>query len=68
MATPDTDNPGNVTGWLADDNFVVRGAPNLIDFMARVEKFLTEHPNGRYEPLGQDPLPGSIAIVRIVCN
>jgi dipeptidyl aminopeptidase/acylaminoacyl peptidase len=39
-------------------------APNRMDFMARVERFLAKHLGGRYEPLEGDRIPGSSAIVR----
>jgi len=41
-------------------------APNRMDFMARVEKFLAEHLGGRYEPMRGERIEGSSAIVREV--
>jgi hypothetical protein len=40
--------------------------PNNMDFMARAEKFLTEHLGGRYEPMQGERIEGSSAIVREV--
>ena len=39
---------------------------NLIDFTARVERFLAEHLGGRYEPMAEERMPGSTAVVRVI--
>jgi hypothetical protein len=33
-----------------------------------VEKFLAEHLGGRYEPMAEDLVPGSTAVVRVIGN
>jgi dipeptidyl aminopeptidase/acylaminoacyl peptidase len=62
-------NGGGATYVLYPDegHGLVRPA-NLIDFIARVEKFFAEHLGGRYEPMPGDSVPGSTAVVRIIGN
>jgi acetyl esterase/lipase len=60
-------NEGVVTYVLYPDegHGFVRPA-NIIDFVARTEKFLAEHLGGRYEPMTAERVAGSTAVVRVV--
>jgi dipeptidyl aminopeptidase/acylaminoacyl peptidase len=60
-------NGGAVTYVLYPDegHGFVRPA-NIIDFVARTEKFLAEHLGGRYEPMTEDRKAGSTAVVRVI--
>ncbi|MBV8362472.1 MAG: S9 family peptidase [Deltaproteobacteria bacterium] len=60
-------NGGAVTYVLYPDegHGFVRPA-NIIDFVARTEKFLAEHLGGRYEPMTEDRIAGSTAVVRVI--
>jgi dipeptidyl aminopeptidase/acylaminoacyl peptidase len=62
-------NSGSAISVLYPDegHGLVRPA-NGIDFIARVEKFLSEHLGGRYEPMAEDSVPGSTAVVRVIGN
>jgi dipeptidyl aminopeptidase/acylaminoacyl peptidase len=62
-------NGGGVTYVLYPDegHGLVRPA-NLIDFMARLEKFLAEYLGGCYEPMAEERMPGSMAVVKVIGN
>ncbi len=49
-----------------DEGHVLVRPANNQDFMTRVEKFLAEHLGGRYEPLEDERIEGSSAVVRVI--
>jgi dipeptidyl aminopeptidase/acylaminoacyl peptidase len=62
-------NDGHVTYVLyRDEGHGFARVPNRLDFAAREEKFLADNLGGRYEPMTQERMPGSTAVVKVIGN
>ncbi len=62
-------NHGSVTYVVyTDEGHGFARPPNRLDFSAREEKFLADHLGGRCEPMTEEKMAGSTAIVKVIGN